>query len=104
MKLECKCYGVLGLCIIKMCWIILLQFWELGYVFKDKYNEVVYVEFVCVSCNKRFIFLKIKKLLLYCKFMDMDLVYIEKLFNYCEEDLVIGSVGIQGCVCNKMVF
>lgn len=101
MQLECKCHGVSGSCTTKTCWTTLPKFRELGYILKEKYAHAVHVEPVKASRNKRPKFLKIKKPYSYRKPMDTDLVYIDKSPNYCEADLVTGSLGTQGRVCNK---
>ncbi|KAI4823765.1 protein Wnt-7a [Gymnodraco acuticeps] len=101
MRLECKCHGVSGSCTTKTCWTTLPKFRELGYILKEKYAQAVHVESIKASRNKRPKFLKIKKPYSYRKPLDTDLVYIDKSPNYCEADLVSGSLGTQGRVCNK---
>ncbi|KAK7907406.1 hypothetical protein WMY93_016018 [Mugilogobius chulae] len=101
MRLECKCHGVSGSCTTKTCWTTLPKFRQLGFMLKDKYNQAVHVEPVRASRNKRPTFLKIKKLHSYRKPLDSELVYIDKSPNYCEADLLSGSMGTQGRHCNK---
>lgn len=60
MGMECKCYGVFGLCIMRICWIILLLFCKIGdYLFR-KYKKVKLVVFMVGGWNRCLVYLILK--------------------------------------------
>lgn len=100
MKLECKCHGVSGSCTTKTCWTTLPKFREIGYVLKERYGAAVQVESVRATRLRQPSFLRLKQSHGYIKPTDTDLVYLERSPNYCEEDMLTGSTGTRGRLCN----
>lgn len=49
MKVECKCYGVFGLCELWICWWVMVFFWEVGVIIKEKFDGVMEVKFVMIK-------------------------------------------------------
>uniref|UniRef100_A0A4W4DSM9 Protein Wnt n=1 Tax=Electrophorus electricus TaxID=8005 RepID=A0A4W4DSM9_ELEEL len=100
MKLECKCHGVSGSCTTKTCWTTLPKFREVGYALKERYGTALQVEVVRATRLRQPSFLRLKQSHGYIKPTEMDLVYLERSPNYCEEDVATGSAGTRGRFCN----
>ncbi|KAJ1095045.1 hypothetical protein NDU88_000216 [Pleurodeles waltl] len=100
-RLECKCHGVSGSCTLKTCWVTLPNFREIGFVLKEKYDQAVMVEAVRGRRQQQPAFLKLRNSHIHRKPTSTELVYIEPSPTFCEEDLVTGSIGTQGRMCNR---
>ncbi|XP_032837346.1 protein Wnt-7b-like [Petromyzon marinus] len=101
MKPVCKCHGVSGSCTTKTCWTTLPKFREVGSALKDKYDEAVHVEPVHGGRYRYPLFLKLKRSRAHRKPLDTELVFTERSPNYCEENLLTGSLGTRGRLCNR---
>ncbi|XP_043936200.1 protein Wnt-7a-like [Protopterus annectens] len=101
MKLECKCHGVSGSCTMKTCWMTLPNFREIGFTLKEKYKKAVMVEPYRARRQRQPAFLIVKGPHSYQKPTETDLVYTDYSPSFCEEDLVTGSLGTKGRMCNR---
>ncbi|KAJ8258387.1 hypothetical protein COCON_G00173990 [Conger conger] len=95
MKLECKCHGVSGSCVLRTCWLAMADFRKTGDYLRRKYNSAVEVTmnqdgtgFAVADRGLR-------------RPTKNDLVYVEDSPDYCLRDKAAGSLGTSGRVCSK---
>jgi wingless-type MMTV integration site family protein 7 len=98
---ECKCHGVSGSCSTKTCWTTLARFRVVGDKLSEKYNRAKFVEPIRGQRAMKPVFLKLKKTNKYKKPSPSQLVFLHRSPNFCEYDLLTGSLGTQGRLCNK---
>ncbi|KAK6624955.1 hypothetical protein RUM44_011819 [Polyplax serrata] len=110
--IDCKCHGVSGSCTMKTCWKILPPFRQIGDNLMKKYSKARIVVAIqsgmdIESTETRTKFLKL--VLIRAKAQGQannipkrsDLVYLQNSPNYCERDLIAGSLGTIGRFCNR---
>lgn len=94
MRLECKCHGLSGSCMMKTCWLKMPLFREIGIRLKDRFDGAVKV----IARNDGNSFMPegstIKPP------TRQDLIYTETSSDFCEPDIKLGSLGTSGRECN----
>ncbi|XP_023215187.1 protein Wnt-7b-like [Centruroides vittatus] len=102
---ECKCHGVSGSCTMKTCWKTLPSFTTIGDYLMTKYHNAKRVTGYWAKKRRTFsdkpLYLRLKKSKSHRRPKPRDLVYLENSPNYCEADVMKGSLGTKGRKCNK---
>ncbi|XP_037948432.1 protein Wnt-2 [Teleopsis dalmanni] len=102
LRTDCKCHGVSGSCAMKTCWKSLPPFRMVGDVLMKKYNKAKIVQAVKGKRGLKLVISKknrVGKLLQAPK--RLELVYLQRSPNYCERNVLAGSLGTTGRLCNR---
>ncbi|KAL0281158.1 UNVERIFIED_CONTAM: hypothetical protein PYX00_002230 [Menopon gallinae] len=97
LKMQCKCHGVSGSCIIKICWKALPKFIEVGERLQKKYGSSVEVIPRKIGYGRKLMPIGPSQ----HYYNGDDLVYVTKSPDYCLRDERTGSLGTRGRPCNK---
>ncbi|XP_071960323.1 protein Wnt-7b-like isoform X1 [Antedon mediterranea] len=100
-KTECKCHGASGSCTTKTCWTTLPQFRIIGNKLKDRFWKSKHVEPVRSRKTQLPAFLQIRSSSRFEKPRKLDMVFLHKSPNFCENNRKEGSLGTTGRVCNR---
>ena len=105
MDKDCKCHGVSGSCTMKTCWTTLPRFREIGNSLMERYTRAKHVIPIKGKRARKPIFLKLKRSKRPNKKpRRIDLVFINRSPNYCDQNLEAGILGTIGRTCNRTSF
>ncbi|CAF1362058.1 unnamed protein product, partial [Rotaria sordida] len=103
---QCKCHGVSGSCEFKICWRSLHSFTQIAKQLKEYYDDAIEVRLQRSLFDKKLRFIPrnlpfhIDKQTISTTYKN-DLIYYKSSPNYCEKNLLLGSFGTLGRICNR---